>query len=303
MKNIKIVKLKVIKILVLVLFVCYISESKAQFSDLVQLEYSFIPKTKSEDQYTRYKLALNYPLKISEKNSGYLFFGTEFNRIVLDLNDSYPFDSEIFRTINVIDLKLGYSFRMKNPEWRVGLLFAPRIASTLNTGITKDDIFLNGVALFTRSRTKEKGYEKPSTLILGVAYSATFGLPIPIPIVRYSREMCEHWSYGVGIPSANLTYTFNEENNLRAFVNFDGYFANIQKPLTVNGESVNSISLSVAVLGLGYEYSFTKNLIFYINSGFTLSMNNVLRNEDRDKVFVLDNMNAFYLRTGLKFQL
>ena len=302
MKN-KILKVDTLKILMLLFFISLTFDVKAQFSDLVVVEYSFIPKTKSEDKYTNYRLALNYPLKVDKKNSGYLFMGTEFNRVDLNLNDNYPFDSEMFRTINVIDLKLGYSYRLKNDEWRFNVLFAPRIASTLNAKLTTDDIFLNGLAIFTRSRTKEKGYDKPSTLILGLGYSATFGLPFPIPVIRYSREMNEHWSYGIGVPSANIEYTFNEKNSLRAIVNFDGFFANIQQPLIVNGQTVNSISLSVAVLGLEYEYSITKNLIFYMNSGYTLNMNNVLRDDNRDKVFVLDNTNAFYLRTGLKFEL
>jgi hypothetical protein len=105
------------------------------------------------------------------------------------------------------------------------------------------------------------------------------------------------------VPSANLKYTFNEKNSLKIFANVDGYFANIQEPLFINGKEVNSISLSVGVLGLGYEHSITKNLIFYTDTGFSISMNNVLRNKDRDKVFVLDNRNAFYLKTGLKFEL
>ena len=35
----------------------------AQLTDLARLEYSFIPKTKSEDRYTRIKASFNYPIK------------------------------------------------------------------------------------------------------------------------------------------------------------------------------------------------------------------------------------------------
>lgn len=283
--------------------VCFSSQIKAQIDNLVVLEYSFIPKTKSEDQYSKYKIALNYPLKINQENSGYLFFGTEFNSVSLKLKDNYPFKNEMFKSLSIIDLKLGYSFRMKKNEWRTSFLFSPRIASTLNVGLTMDDVFLNGAILFTRSRSAKKGFEKPSTLVLGIAYYATFGVPFPIPIIRYSREINEHWSYAIGVPSSNFKYSFNTKNSLKFGLNFDGYFANIQKPLIVNGETVNTISLSATVLSLGYEYSFTKHLSFYLTNGFTVKLNNVLRNKDRDKVFTLDNVNSYYLKTGIKFKL
>ena len=89
----------------------------------------------------------------------------------------------------------------------------------------------------------------------------------------------------------------------RAFATLDGYFANIQQPMLVNGRAVNNISLSVAVGGLGYEYCFTKHIIAYTYVGYTFRLNNVLRNDDRDEVFKLNELNAFYLRTGLKFKI
>lgn len=38
---------------------------------------------------------------------------------------------------------------------------------------------------------------------------------------------------------------------LQVFATLDGYFANIQQPIDVDGQKVNNISLSVAVAGLG----------------------------------------------------
>ncbi len=90
---------------------------------------------------------------------------------------------------------------------------------------------------------------------------------------------------------------------LQVFATLDGYFANIQQPIDVDGQKVNNISLSVAVAGLGYEYCFTKHLVAYVYSGYTFRLNNVLRNSDRDEIFGLNELNAFYLRTGIKFKL
>jgi hypothetical protein len=274
--------------------------AEAQLTDLARLEYSFIPKSNSEDQYTRLRALFNYPIKISEDN--YLIIGAEYNRVLLNLEDNYPFDKSLLETINVIDLNLGYTFKTSE-TWRIGLKINPRIASTLTTKITKDDLFLNGGVFVINDRTKDETVKKPYRLILGLTYNATTGVPFPLPFVNYFRRINDAWSYSAGIPKSNLKYYFNEKSILQTFVTLDGYFANIQKPMIINEKQVDNISLSVAVGGLGYEYCFTKHLVAYTYAGYTFRLNNVFRDENRDEVFKLDDVNAFYLRTGIKFKI
>jgi len=90
---------------------------------------------------------------------------------------------------------------------------------------------------------------------------------------------------------------------LQTFIGLDGYFAHLQESPTIDGKQAENISLSVAVGGLGYEYCFTKHLVAYLYAGYTFRLNNVLRDENRDEVFKLDDINAFYLRTGIKFKI
>ena len=77
----------------------------------------------------------------------------------------------------------------------------------------------------------------------------------------------------------------------------------MQRPLIINDKQVDHISLSLAVAGIGYEYFFTKHLVGYAYTGYTFLLNNVLRDDNRDEVFKLDDVNAFYLRTGIKFKI
>ena len=74
----------------------------AQLTDLARLEYSFIPKSNSEDQYTRLRALFNYPIEV--KNDAYFIIGAEYNRIFLNLEDDYPFDTSTLNKIHVIDL-------------------------------------------------------------------------------------------------------------------------------------------------------------------------------------------------------
>ena len=283
------------------LFMFFISMlGHAQLTDLARLEYSFIPQSESDDRYTRLRALLNFPIKL--KASNYLILGAEFNNIILDLEEDYPFDTNKLDEVYVIDFNLAYTFKW-NKKWRAGFKFNPRIASTLSQSITSNDIFLNGGIFAINDKTKDTRLEHPYRLILGLTFNTTTGIPFPLPFISYFRKINDFWSYNAGVPKSNLKYTINKKNKIQAFVGLDGYLANIQDPIMVNGQTVKEISLSVIVGGLGYEYLFTKHLVGYLYTGYTFRLNNVLRDRNRDEVFKLDDVNAFYLRTGIKFKI
>lgn len=297
--NIKIPSLYLKKLILVFFLGLSYNSINAQLTDLARLEYSFIPSSKSEDQYTRLRALFNYPIKI--KNDNYLIVGAEYNRILLNLRENYPFDRSTLSALNIIDLNIGYTFRTSE-YWRIGLKINPRIASTLNSTITKDDVFLNGGVFLIHDRTKAD-IKRPYRLVFGVTYNTTAGIPFPLPFINYFRRVNQNWSFSAGIPKSNLKYYFTDLSTLQLFAGIDGYFANLQEPFMVNGQEVNNISLSVIVGGLGYEYGFTDHLFGYIYSGYTFRLNNILRNSERDEIFKINQRNAFYLRTGIKFKI
>ena len=297
--NIKIPSLYLKKLILVFFLGLSYNSINAQLTDLARLEYSFIPSSKSEDQYTRLRALFNYPIKI--KNDNYLIVGAEYNRILLNLRENYPFDRSTLSALNIIDLNIGYTFRTSE-YWRIGLKINPRIASTLNSTITKDDVFLNGGVFLIHDRTKAD-IKRPYRLVFGVTYNTTAGIPFPLPFINYFRRVNQNWSLSAGIPKSNLKYYFTDLSTLQLFAGIDGYFANLQEPFMVNGQEANNISLSVIVGGLGYEYGFTDHLFGYIYSGYTFRLNNILRNSERDEIFKINQRNAFYLRTGIKFKI
>lgn len=277
-----------------------VNVANAQLTDLARLEYSYVPKSNSEDSFDRVRALLNYPIKTSE--DCYLIVGAEYSRLTLDLEDSYPFPTSNLRRLHILDFNVGYTFKL-NKNWRLGAKVTPRIASTLRHKITGDDIFLNGGIYAINDKTKDANIKKPYRLILGLTYNSTTGIPLPLPFVSYFRRVNESWSYNLGVPKTNIKYFFNEKNIVQTFVGIDGYFANTQEVFTIDGKQADNISLSVILAGLGYEYNFTDNLVWYSYVGHTISMSNRLRDENREDVFKLDNVNAFYLRTGIKFKI
>ena len=288
------------KTALILIFIVSFQYVNAQLTDLARLEYSFIPKSKSEDQYTRLKALINFPIKL--KKDHYLIVGAEYNRILLNLEDDYDFETSGLNKIHVIDLNVAYTFKW-NEKWRFGAKFSPRIASTLTHTLSSEDYFMNGGVFFINRKTADENIKRDSRLILGLTYNATTGLPFPLPFVSYFRKIDDHWTYTAGVPKSNVKYIFNEKNNVQIFTGLDGYLAHLQKPLIINGKSADHISLSLAISGVGYEYCFTKHLVAYMYTGYTLRLNNVIRSKNRDEIFKLDDINAFYLRSGLKFKI
>lgn len=293
-------KNKTAKFIIVALFVIAFQNAYSQLTDLVRLEYSYIPKSNSEDSFKRFRGLINYPIKTSK--DCYLVVGGEYSRIALNIEDNYPFNTSNLNRLHVIDLNVAYTFKHKN-GWRFGAKISPRIASTLKQKITGDDFLLNGGVYAIKDKTKDETIKKPYRLILGLTYNSTTGIPLPLPFVSYYRRVNERWSYNLGVPKTNVKYFFNEHSILQIFIGIDGYFANIQDGIVIDSNQAESISLSLVVAGLGYEYCITDHLIWYAYSGYTLNMNNRLRDENRKEVYRLDNINAFYLRTGIKFKI
>ena len=277
-----------------------VNTANAQLTDLARVEYSYIPKNNSEDSFDRFRFLLNYPIKMSE--DAYLLIGGEYSRITLNLEDSYPFPTSNLRRLHVLDFNLGYTFKMSE-NWRFGAKITPRLASTLRHKISGDDIFLNGGVYAINDRTKDKTASKPYRLVLGLTYNTTTGIPLPLPFVSYFRRVNEKWSYNLGVPKTNVKYYINENKIIQPFVGIDGYFANPQARFSIEGKEADSVSLSLVLAGIGYEYCFTDHLVWYAYTGYTLSMSNRLRDQNREDVFKLDNVNTFYLRTGFKFKI
>lgn len=282
------------------MFLLITQGASAQLSDLLRLEYSFIPKRESENKYNRFRGLFNFPIKLGEDQ--YLIVGGEYNRIILNFEDSYSFETEGLKRIHVIDATLGYTFKV-NDDWRLAARVTPRIASTLTSKITGEDFFINGGVYAILDKRKATDIKRPYRLIFGLVYNSTTGLPFPLPMLNYYRKVNENWSYTLGIPKSNLKYYFNDKNIVQTFITLDGYYAHIQNAVNVNNQSAQHISLRVIVGGLGYEYNFTKHLVAYMYTGYTLSQKSILRDQHSDKVFTLDDVNTVYLRTGIKFKI
>ncbi len=278
-----------------------------QSADLARVEYTYFPQSNSDNSFRRFRTFFNFPIKLGEKDN-YLVPGVEYENINFQFEDRTPFEkrNELDR-YQSFSFNLGYTFEMKN-DWRFAAVAGLMFASNFETGKPiHDDLLYTGAMLFIKDRTGEEwsAAEKPWRLIFGLHYSTTSGIPFPVPVVNYYREFHPAWSYTLGVPKTNVRYDFNERNSLQAFVSLDGFFANIQENrlLQSSRQRAENISMTIVLGGLGYEFNFTKHLVYYLYTGYTLMNDIRMRDANKDEVYQVNKTNTFYARSGLKLKI
>ncbi len=269
--------------------------SYAQTPDLVRLEYTVIPENDFGIRTNRYRALLNVPMKLA--NNDYFIAGMEYNRYEFEIERDLPFSSDNFERLHIIDLNLGYTFKM-NPDWRIVAVLTPRISSNIEQGLDNNDLRLNASMVFWK---EEKELEKPYRLILGLSYNSATGLPFPLPLINYYKRFKPNWSYTLGIPRSDLKFYINDKHVIQTALFLDGYYVNIQKEIALpDNRSGASISLSAFVGALGYQYKFTKEISVYALAGYSILQEGLIRDGDRNRAFTLNDEGNFYLRTGFK---
>ena len=294
-------------LVVLVLLACTVCVD-AQTSDLARVEYTYFPQSDSENSFRRFRTLINAPIRL-KKDGSFLVFGAEYRNIDLKYQDSAPFITEDLERFQSFNLSLGYTFKI-NDVWRFGVRAGTIAASNFEDGVKSDDFLVQAALYFIKDIDMEDqpGTMKNKRLILGLRYSTTAGRPFPLPVINYNVRASEKWSYTLGVPKTNLKYYFNEKNILQSFVTLDGFYANIQdRRIFLNSnldqQTIDNISNTVVLAGLGYEYYFTDHLLLYLYGGHTLINNLRLENEDMEEVYIINDTNSFYMRGGIKFKI
>ncbi len=291
----------------LVVAVLFLNNLFAQETDIVRLEYTYIPQSQSDNTINRFRAFVNYPIKLDD-NGSYLVPGVEYRNIDLDIEDPVPFRTRNLERFQMFRVALGYTFKM-NEKWRIGVKAGAEIASNFQTNsVTGRDLSFTGAGYFIKDNTGDE-VQKPSRLILGLHYSTNAGRPFPLPVINYYKLFHPNWSYSLGTPKTNLKYLIGEKHALQAMITLDGSYANLQKDLivpstssTADARAIN-ISMTVILGGLGYEYFFTDHILYYLYVGYTGYNEIRLRDEDRNNLYTFNEANTYYMRTGFKLKI
>ena len=293
---------KIASLISLILLPAFMAQG--QISDLAKVEFTYFPQEESDNSLRRFKAGLTFPIKMGNDDS-YLLPSLEYENIHFKYKDETPFvKGEDLDRYQSFSLNLGYTYKM-NEDWRLGIQGGVMMASNFEEGtILKDDLLYTGLIVFIKDKNIEE-VEKPWRLILGLHYSTTSGRPFPLPVINYFKQYTPRWSYTLGVPKSNWKFEINNKNALQAFVTLDGFYANIQNNRDfLNSDKIaENISMTIVLGGIGYEYSFTKHLVYYLYAGHTIMNDIRLRDGNKDDVMDVNKENTFYGRSGIKIKI
>ncbi|MEO0525807.1 MAG: DUF6268 family outer membrane beta-barrel protein [Bacteroidota bacterium] len=275
-------------------FLFAIANCFSQSGDLLRAEYTLVPENDSGVRTSRYRFLANVPIKLNE--NALLITGAEYSTVDLDISTDLPFDKRELERLRIVDLNLGYVVKFA-PEWRFIGILTPRLASNFIEGVESNDFRLN---ITTSALQDKRDVDKPYRLLLGLTFNSATGLPFPLPLVRYERRFRPNWSFALGIPRTHLRYHL-KKHTFQLGALLDGYFINLQDDIVLSGDALGStVSLSAVVGTVGYQYNFTDIISFYGFVGYSFAQGTVLRNDQRDNVFTLNDQGNIYFRTGFK---
>ncbi len=270
----------------------------AQTPDIFRAEYMLMPKNASEAQLSRIKLVANLPIKVKDSNA--IIIGGEYNRLVYDLPLNNPFMEQGPKKFHVVDFNMAYVYKY-NSDWRFVGVLTPRLSSTLINGPENGDFSVNATIGALKDR---QNIDKPMRLVLGIAYNSTVALRIPLPIIYYEKRFHPNWTYVVGAPKSGMKYHYLDRHTFQTEFILDGYYVNLQNTLVLPDTGfASTISSSAALVTLGYQYNITKVMGLYAYIGHTLFQKGVLRDNERNDVFILNDNSSLYFRTGFRIGL
>ena len=292
----------------MILSACFFLQNMvAQSTNLARLEYTYIPQADSDNTYSRIRAELNYPIKL-KKEGAYLVLGAGYRNNSFQIKDTVVIaDVTKLENFQTFGLNVGYTFLLKN-NWRFAAKVGLRISSNFeDSGILADDLRYSGTLLFIKSYKYDSEYKK-ARLLIGSRYSNPASINFPLPIINFTKRFHPSWSYSLGTPKTNIKYFLGEKHAFQAFVSLDRFFGNIQNSRIVidengNARKAESASMLIINSALGYEYLFTKHLLFFVYGGYTLSNEIRLRDREQENVFLFNEKNTVYFRTGIKLKI
>jgi hypothetical protein len=278
------------------LLIVTINTIVAQTPDVFRIEYMLMPENSGDIETSRIKLVMNVPIPLREKND-YIILGAEYNRYNFEVPDDLFPNSNDLSKFHVVDVNMAYMYKLSE-KWRLIGVVTPRWSSNFVEELQQDDFNMN----YTVGAYKNiKDVEKPFILVLGISYNGTSPIEVPLPFLFYEKRFHPNWSYVLGVPKSGMKYFTKKGHFFQTELFLDGYYVNIQNNILLPGNNLSTdVSSTALLLTLGYQYKITKDMSVYLIGGHSLFQNGVLRDEERNDIFTLNDEAGLYFRTGFR---
>lgn len=235
---------------------------------------------------------INLPLKLKK---GMLTNSLSFSRYYLDYNTDETMNTATIESFKTLKYTLGY-FTEINDTWGFKTNISPTISSNFESGITMEDVFLNGSLAFVKSMNK-------GSLHIGLVYNTGFGTNKPIPIINYSRKVNNAVSYMLGMPITKIEYNINPANKVNLYLKPKGFYSNMSANLIFNtDEKADKVKYQSILSGISYLHTIDEFWKLSLDAGYQLSSKYELLNNN-ESVYEFKTKNSFFVGLNLKFDL
>ncbi|WP_196884926.1 DUF6268 family outer membrane beta-barrel protein [Aureivirga sp. CE67] len=272
------------------LFLCF----NVVGQDLELMKFSYDLQSLGDVDYNKSSLKLKLPTKVGEN---YFIHGIDAEVYDFSYDQNILINKSELSEVYNFSYALNY-FHKLSDVWSFHTYAKISLSSTLESSVTSSDLFPTGGLFFHKRKGKKNAF---SHLSLGVAYTARFGKPMLVPVVRYTKKVNEKFLYTLGLPSTHLKYNFDKKRNVKFGVELSGMQANISNPFLYEGKKASDIALNTGTLGLEYNYKLSKSWSIFGKAGYTLWNNYSLLDDDKEEVYNFDTTNGFSFSTGIKF--
>lgn len=237
-------------------------------------------------------ISINLPLRLKK---GVLTNSLSFSRHYLDYNSDETINTGTIESFKTLKYTLGY-FTEINDTWGFKTNISPTISSNFESGITMEDVFLNGSLAFSKSINK-------GILHIGFVYNTGFGTSKPIPIINYSRKVNNAVSYMLGMPITKIEYVINSTNKANFYLKPKGFYSNIGDNLIVGTtEKAEKVRYKSVQTGINYSHAIDELWKLSLDAGYQFSSKYELLNNN-ESVYEFKTKNSFFVGLNLKFDL
>ena len=263
-----------------------------QNKDLLSVEFGALPANSETVSLKMVEAKLNIPVKLKK---GILMNGFSFANFKVGYEDGQLLETSELEDFKSISYSLSYLKKL-NKNWSYMMFLSPNITSNFESDLTFDDINFNGGIAFNKTTNSSK-------LSFGLAVNSGYGLAIPIPIVSFSKQVSEQFSYVLGIPVTKAQYQFNKRNKASVFVKPKGFIANLSNNIQFENGLAKKANYMSIITGLNYQHAIDDCWGISLTSGYQIYSEYNLQNNNNTKIYEFNTSNGMYASIDLNFNL
>lgn len=266
---------------------------------ILSLDYFNYSKSNLETDFGSQKIGMNEfrvelrYFAVLKKDKIILVNGINYSNFTFNIEKA-NFITELSEDFHSLSYNLGL-IKILPKRWKLFMSIVPTLATDFGESLTTEDFILQASILATKRSTPffEYGF--------GLAYTSSFGVPLPIPLFRLSRKK-NNWKTSAVLPVYALqAYSFSDNTQLGIKLSISGNLYNSYLDSSTTSLDLNKVSYSRILVGPEFRQKLLGD--FYLNLTSGLVFRNILEFQDNNSNVEIDFdvKEKFFLNVGLKF--